>query len=151
MNNKNKKIALFAMIVTVGVLCGSYVFFDTQASKESLVQKVYGDWVAAEGFCNESIKGIKGIDIHEKSTLKNGKRYPFESIQITSSDASPEICKEGVVEYDFEFTIIPDKESYFYGEMNGMELIKSKDENVLYFKMSKAFKSHYDASIAKVE
>ncbi|MEH6454748.1 MAG: hypothetical protein V7749_00370 [Cocleimonas sp.] len=147
-------IKLLKTSLVLGVVVGAvawYLIDSAQVKEAELKVNVYGDWVAAEGFCNTNVKGIDGVDITNEFLLKNGKRIPIDKILITEQETSIDRCDRGQIEYDFEFTLLPVNETYLHGSMADFQVIKSVHDSVVYFKMSQEFKKAYELFIVEPE
>jgi hypothetical protein len=150
-------IKLFNTVLVIGVLVGATAWYvtDSTQNKEAelaaMTANVYGDWVAAEGFCNTNVKGIDGVDITNEFFVKNGKRTPIKQVLITPQETTMDMCNQGVIKYDYEFTLLPTNETFHHGSMGAFELIKSVEDSVIYFKMSQEFKKKYELFHAKIK
>ncbi|MBB1438259.1 hypothetical protein H5202_06105 [Shewanella sp. SG41-4] len=144
MNTKLIKSSIvIAGIILIG-LAFSYFMKAAEGHKAELRLKATGEWVAAEGFCNDKMKGIEGIDITDQYLLKNGKRSEVTQIEIVAQEVKLELCNQGQIEYEFEFTLLPANESFLHGSLGSFEVIKSVNDSIVYFKMNQDFKKQYE-------
>lgn len=150
-------IRLLKTVLVLGVLGAAAAWYitDSKNNQESvqaeMTANVYGDWVAAEGFCNTNVQGIDGVDITNEFFVKNGKRTPIKQVLITPQETAMDMCNQGVIKYEYEFTLLPTNETFHHGSMGAFELIKSVEDSVIYFKMSQEFKKKYELFHAKIK
>lgn len=144
MNTKLFKTSIVVGLLVVASFSAWYLVNQAEEKEAKLTLAVYGDWVAAEGFCNSNMTGITGLDLNETSLFKNGIRVPIEHIQIDEQNTSPDRCEQGLITYDFEFTLLPLNETYLHGAMADFPVIKSASQGIVYFKMSPEFKTAYE-------
>ncbi|WP_282109232.1 hypothetical protein [Shewanella algicola] len=149
MNTKLFKTSLVVVVIGCIGLFGWYLQDAAVKREAKLKSEAVGEWVAVEGFCNDAIKGIQGIDITPEYILKNGKRYPIERIDIVNKNITLDSCELGPIQYDFEFAFYPSEESFLNGTLGDFSVIKSLSDATVYFKMTPEFKKQYELMVNK--